>query len=489
MNNLKNAVTEGEILSALYDRLCEGLNIKPDNPPNSETVIRWWDDCPEVVFIEANDLLAKTMGESWHWQVTQMVVTHERMINRSDIHPEETNKSIYQRAKPTRTQITLWETPNNEIDDDQNSSRQVKVGGRDPSSFSIYAISGDGGIRNLREIHAEWVALEKKDERGKHPFAPILKAWIVRPKQSESENRKDRRILVRINAGPDTRPERRRGELLIEATRGEREIQAELFPMLEKYYVPLLDMVDRSGIPLKSSGRGATLESRIMIFAMLSMRIADWKQGAGLVSLPLREWLTLWYPRGFHRTNKIDKLGKTLESMERYGIPLPHRNSIWLPVKLREVWDRNMSMDSMVTFDVAMPPGTADNGPPIDLQALARLGIKSSPQWRACIAGHTITWIPGITQRPVPKAPGRYGWSRKIEDYPVVSQPERRRIGFGEDAKGNPTHKQVNQAWEELPGLVIADKEAFDPKTQIKGWRVVPIKAWKRIQESKKIKT
>ena len=56
-----------------------------------------------------------------------------------------------------------------------------------------------------------------------------------------------------------------------------------------------------------------------------------------------------------------------------------------------------------VVFDIAFPPG-ATTGPAVDLAALNRLSVESSPRWRAAIAAHSILWQPGVTRLPIPGA-------------------------------------------------------------------------------------
>ena len=107
------------------------------------------------------------------------------------------------------------------------------------------------------------------------------------------------------------------------------------------------------------------------------------------------------------------------------------------------------------------------------LAALDALSLRSGPSWRASIAAHTLNWIPGRTQRPVPGHPGRWGWSRAPSDYPVFTQPDRRRLAFGANDLKHRTRRQIDDAWRELPGLVVTERQ-IDPETGEMGWRMLP---------------
>ena len=126
-----------------------------------------------------------------------------------------------------------------------------------------------------------------------------------------------------------------------------------------------------------------------------------------------------------------------------------------------------------VVFDIAFPPGVK-TGPAVDLAALNRLSVKSSPCWRAAIAAHSIMWRPGVTRLPVPRHPGRYGWARNPKVYPVVTLEDRRRLAFGARDAKNRTRREVDGAWSDLPGLTVAERSAVDPRTGAGGWRLLP---------------
>ena len=114
----------------------------------------------------------------------------------------------------------------------------------------------------------------------------------------------------------------------------------------------------------------------------------------------------------------------------------------------------------------------------VDLAALNRLSVESSPRWRAAIAAHSIIWQPGVTRLPIPgrrgRPSGRWGWARDANAYPIVTLDDRRRLAFGARDSKNRTRREVNGAWSDLPGLTVAERSAVDPKTGAVGWRLLP---------------
>ena len=88
----------------------------------------------------------------------------------------------------------------------------------------------------------------------RHPLAPLVHAWQRGPREVGRETRVDRRIMPVLRViGPT--PERERG-ILFGGLVDDRPRSAELslFPDLEptRHRVPLLEIVDRAGVPIRS---------------------------------------------------------------------------------------------------------------------------------------------------------------------------------------------------------------------------------------------
>ena len=152
----------------------------------------------------------------------------------------------------------------------------------------------------------------------------------------------------------------------------------------------------------------------------------------------------------------------------------------WFMLALRRLPPENAhglpDLKDQVVLDIAFPEGMT-TGPEVDLPAMGELSVESGARFRAYIAAKSLDWKPGVTRRPVPGSIGRYGWSRKLADYPVLTRADRRRLAFGEKDQGNRTRKQVDAAWRDLPEMVVISEDAVDLKTGERGWRIVPAEA------------
>ena len=106
--------------------------------------------------------------------------------------------------------------------------------------------------------------------------------------------------------------------------------------------------------------------------------------------------------------------------------------------------------------------------------------MTSAPKFRAYIAARSVVWVPGTTRRPVPGAAERWGWSRSLEDYPILTAEERDRLAYGEAAtvRGR-TRGDKDVHWRDLPGVVIASEDATLPDGRV-GWRIVPAEVSER---------
>ena len=338
---------------------------------------------------------------------------------------------------------------------------------------------------SLRDAHCDWKNWPE-DEAGIprpkiHPLSKIVREWQHhRSMWISPEGRLDSRILPAVTTA--IQDQNRRSELMANMLAGEHEKPADLsfFPQAERHEVPLLDLVDGTGAPIRTAGRGAPLEARLIVSAILAVPQSSRGINAVRFSLPLRDLVEAIYAGKWHRANQWEPLRNMLESVGSRGIPLRHRGTIWRPVFCREIPDKDARLDAPVTFDVAFPPGTT-TGPQIDPVELAKRGVRSSPEWRAYIAAATLAWSPGRTRVPVPRARGRYGWARDPQAYPVLTQNDRKRLAFGE-SKGNYTTNQIDSPWQDIPGFT-ALKGQTDDKTFVTGWRILPDRVAEEIKK------
>ena len=321
---------------------------------------------------------------------------------------------------------------------------------------------------------------------AKHPHAPLIEAWqrFALPIR-DHETRTDKRIMPVLKvAGPS--PERGRG-MRFGGLVDDRPSTAELslFPELEptRHRVPLLEIVDRSGVPIRSQGKGAPREARLLVRGgLLMIRPKDRHLATVRIEVSVGELLDgLWPPRRDKR-GKLDrkvrsrwrKLRDALYQTRDWTVP-DAGGGRWFPMALRRLppnADGTPALDALVTIDLAPPPG-AVTGASVDLPWLDRMGVSSGPKWRAYIAGRSLIWLPGTTRRPVPKTkPRRYGWSRNLEDYPVLTLDDFRRLAFGNGDEKNRTRAEIVAPWQNLPDLKLM--HATDKRTGVHGWRLLP---------------
>ena len=325
------------------------------------------------------------------------------------------------------------------------------------------------------------------DSSSIHPLAPLVDAWQRGPRKVGHETRVDRRIMPALRVVGPT-PERER-EILFGGLVEDRPQSAELslFPELEptQHRVPLLEIVDRTGVPIRSQGRGAPLEARLLVRGgLLMIRPEDRHLETVRIAVTAGELLDgLWPPRrdkrgmlDRHARRNWPKLLDALYRARDWTVPDP-RSGRWFPMALRRLppsaTDSDTpALDELVVIDLAPVPG-AVSGASVDLPALDRMGVTSGPRWRAYIAGRSLIWVPGTTRRPVPETGGkRFGWSRNPDDYAVLALNDLRRLAFGDQDAKNRTRAAILAPWQDLPDLTL--EEASDVRTDVRGWRLLP---------------
>lgn len=321
-------------------------------------------------------------------------------------------------------------------------------------------------------VHTVWRDLPE-ESRPLHPLGAIVEAWQHRPTRVEPETRKDKRIWPKIEAIP---PDAARMRALIFAGNGPVVPgvgQVKLIPDVEPTRAPLLDMVDGAGVPVMARGRGAPLAQRFAVRSLLSVKMQD--RGRNLyVEVPFAVWELMagLFPGGKMQLSRDwPKVREMLRTMHEYVYPLPNGDE-WRPWHVPIV-PANPRPDDMLCVNIALIRQIA-GGPEIDLAELDRLGAQSAPRYRAYLAASSIAWVDGVTRVPVDKSRGQYRYARDVSRYPVITREDRRRLAFGPHDKGNRTKAQIDTPWEDLPGLVVVDRNARDPRQGIEGWRIVP---------------
>lgn len=330
-------------------------------------------------------------------------------------------------------------------------------------------------FRSVAAVHAAWAAADP-DSRPKHPLAPIVRAWIERPPAVATGKRSDPLLPV-VRAVPD-RPARLAIGGLIDG--GAMPAQLALIPTPEGVSVPLLDLIDGAGAPIMARGRGAHIVARLAV--------ACFVLPAGAAPDVRREWTPtvrelrdFCFPHGWERRRHWPAMRAALATLNAALIPYG-AGRFWRPFRPWDDPGAGASLDDRLRIDLLLPPGTV-SGPPIDRAELAALGVDSAPRFRAYIGVHSVAWLPGRTQRPVPGAPGRWGWSRDPRDYRAFTAGDRRRIAFGADDAKNRTRSELDAPFEALPGVEVVSREWVESKTGRGGWLILPADAAAAIRE------
>ena len=454
------------LAQATWSAAHDGAECPPDYIPTPDDMAAWW-PWPENLRANLRDDLTRVAGPD--------PLTFETVV------PELKTGS----AEPL-THVDVAELRKRLSDADLDRLHLVTRYGPLPLRAAMEAAGRiDMPQLSVTDLGLLITTLARLDDPSsvRHPLATLVDTWQRGPREVDHETRVDRRVMPALRVVGPT-PERERGILfggLVEDRPQSAELS--LFPELEPtgHRVPLLEIVDRTGVPIRSQGRGAPLEARLLVRGgLLMIRPEDRRLATVRIALTVSELLDgLWPPRRDKR-GKLDRHArrnwpKLLDALYRsrdWTVP-DGNGGRWFPMALRRLptsADYGMpALDDLVVIDLAPVPG-AVSGASVDLPWLDRMGVISGPKWRAYIAGRSLIWVPGTTRRPVPK--GRYGWSRNPEDYAVLTLVDLRRLAFGERDAKNRTRASLLEPWQDLPDLTM--EEATDARSGVRGWRLLP---------------
>ena len=149
-------------------------------------------------------------------------------------------------------------------------------------------------------------------------------------------------------------------------------------------------MFDQGGGKAKGRGRGATLEEKAFVFALLSIptnALEDVQAGRTVtLELPAEVWGKDLYPSGWQRGKRgKEAFAQTQVALQRLGsigFEYGPERGIWLPLSTRYIPGHK---DDCVVYDVRLPAGP-NNGALVDRYRLRAYGAASAPAFRAYLA-------------------------------------------------------------------------------------------------------
>ncbi len=200
--------------------------------------------------------------------------------------------------------------------------------------------------------------------------------------------------------------------------------QLPLLPGTDGPRVSLLELADVRGGPIMARGRGAPLDLRLLVAACI-MTPHDSRKSLLQLAVPVRQVRDFCFPNGWKRRRDWPAIRRAMWKARDYAIP-NGRGGWSLPFHLDHDPGPDARLDDLVHFLVRLPQGSS-HGPVIDRGELARLGVESAPRFRAYIAAHSVSWLPGRTRVVSPKAGGRRVWDR----IRTPTRSSRRRTGDG----------------------------------------------------------
>ncbi|MCE2398871.1 MAG: hypothetical protein J4F34_07545 [Gemmatimonadetes bacterium] len=345
--------------------------------------------------------------------------------------------------------------------------------------------------RGLEQVFDEWRG------RGRDPLTTWrairdtvaevgLPVECLPPRPVLAETRPD--PLLPVVQSIREAPERTAGRLAfggLVAGREPMDGQLPLLPAPDGPRVPLLELADVRGGPIMAKGRGAPLDLRLFVGAVLWTPHSS-RAARGRIAVTVRELRDFLLPNGWERRRDWPRIREALLRAGDYMLPGVYQHERgnvhgWIPFRLAGGIGEGAGLDDVVLIDVELPPGSA-HGPVIDRGELSRLGVDSAPRFRAYLAVHSVAWLPGRTRIPHPRNRRVKLWTGDPGKYHVKTAEDRRRLGFGAADASHRTRAEQDAPWKALPGCTILTRSASTPDGR-RGWVIVPDAAAEAVQK------
>ena len=336
-------------------------------------------------------------------------------------------------------------------------------------------------------VHELWQRMSAEGVDLTHPLVPLVRAWQTRPHEAEPERRKDKRILPRIpSIFVIEHPEREAGMLFGGINDKPRKLimpELPLFPNLPRTRrVPILDIVDASGVPIMTRGTGVPLEARLVVRTAVMVKPKDRGQAVVRMAVTVKEFRDGLFPNGWQRYRDWPRMRSALMNARDFGIR-DANGGIWFLLAVRRLPGDNPSLKDLIVIDVSLPPGS-ETGPTVNLPEMDNLMVESAPRWRAYIAAHSLAWVPVVTRVRHPST-RHWLWTRNEASYPILTLEHRRLLAFGLRDTKHRTVAEIDEKWRDVPGTLVVTERAIDPRTGEVGWRVLPIDAARAVSKTR----
>ena len=241
-------------------------------------------------------------------------------------------------------------------------------------------------LRDFRipALHQAWVdkVYSKTDPIAlKHPIAPIVQAWMERPRNVKPDLRKTAILPEALRAARHIEGIERLPAEARPARVGKLK-QLERLPGFEPAASAVVPVLPLPVGRFTSAGRGAPIAPRLWFGTQMAVSRLD--RGPGRVRLPiaLRSIVKWLWPHDWHRGRDMPKLQRGLIELDNLRVRFERMD--WRIVSVTALPSNDAHLDDVIVFDLECLPDS-DRGPQIDAETLWELGVMAAPAWR--------TWI------------------------------------------------------------------------------------------------
>ena len=253
---------------------------------------------------------------------------------------------------------------------------------------------------SLGEIHTAWLNAGAGEARGRHPLAPIIRAWQERPKETQPYRPAYRASLPRLHKLWADDGARLPANLEADSLPEQRALPG-FGTVVESCPSWLLWMFDQAGGESMKHGRGAPWPMRLFVGSLLHLAVGQRDGEWRTLRFPTNDVIGWLHPNGWaNKRRDWDKFPAALDAIRRRlsYVPVPGIGSV--AIVIPSVIPRSPT-DPLVEFTIRIPSSAA-HGARLDWPFLCSLGTRSAPLYRAYLAvvsywdrsahkGHPIT--------------------------------------------------------------------------------------------------